>query len=73
MGVSVARRFRRLGLEPLVDAARRAGVQRVFQGDAVPRIDPALRAELSRAYGEEFDELEKLLEIDLSSWRAGGS
>jgi len=73
MGVSVARRFRRLGLEPVVDAARRAGVQRVFRGAAIPRIDPALKAELSRAYGKEFDELEKLLEVDLSSWRAGGS
>ncbi len=73
MGVSVARRFRRLGLEPVVDAARRAGVQRAFHGAAVPRIDPALKAKLSRAYGEEFDELEKLLEVDLSSWRAGGS
>ena len=58
IGVSVARRFRRLGLEPAVDAARRAGVQRVFRGAAIPRIDPALKAELSRAYGEEFDELE---------------
>ena len=73
VGVSVGRRLRRLGLEPVVDAARRAGAQRVFHGAAVPRIDPALKAELSRAYGEEFDELERLLDVDLSSWRKGGS
>jgi hypothetical protein len=70
IGVSVARRFRRLGLEPVVDAARRAGVQRVFQGAPVPRIDAALKADLSRPYKEEFDELERLLEVDLSSWRS---
>ena len=70
MGVSVARRFRRVGLEPVVDAARRAGVQRVFQGAPVPRIDAALKADLSRPYKEEFDELERLLEVDLSSWRS---
>jgi hypothetical protein len=70
IGVSVARRFRRLGLEPVVDAARRAGVQRVFQGSPVPRIDAALKADLSRPYKEEFDELERLLEVDLSSWRS---
>jgi hypothetical protein len=69
MGVSVARRFRRMGLEPVVDAARRAGVQRVFRGAAVPRLDPALKAELSRAYNSEFDVLEDLLEVDLSPWR----
>ncbi len=58
-----------MGLEPVVDAARRAGVQRVFQGAAVPRLDPALKAELSRAYNSEFDVLEDLLEVDLSPWR----
>jgi Sulfotransferase domain len=73
VGVSAGRRLRRLGLEPVVDAARRAGVQRVFHGAAVQRLDPALKAELSRAYSEEFDELESLLEVDLSSWRTGGS
>jgi hypothetical protein len=69
MSVTVARRLRRLGLEPVVDAARRAGAQRIFQGAAVPRIDPALKADLGRAYEEEFEELERLLEVDLSSWR----
>ena len=71
VGVTAGRRLRRLGLEPVVDAASRAGVQRVFHGAAVQRLDPALKAEVSRAYSEEFDELERLLEVDLSSWRTG--
>jgi hypothetical protein len=68
--VKTGRRLRRLGLEPAVDMARRLGIQKVIaRGKPLPRIDPELRAELSKAYEGEFDELERLLGIDLARWR----
>lgn len=64
------RRLRRLGLEPVVDVTRRLGVQRlVARGAPLPKIDPELRAELSRRFEEEFDELEACLDVDLARWR----
>lgn len=68
-GVTMGRRLRRWQLEPVVDLGRRIGVQRMFRGNPVPRIDDAVRRELSRSYAEEFDELEQLLDIDLSRWK----
>ena len=71
LAVKTGRRLRRLGLEPAVDLARRVGIQRVIsRGKPIPRIDPEQRVELSKAYEEEFDELERLLGIDLARWRA---
>lgn len=64
------RRLRRLGLEPIVDVTRRLGVQRlVARGAPLPKIDPDLRAELSRRYEDEFGELAACLDVDLSRWR----
>jgi Sulfotransferase domain. len=71
LAVKTGRRLRRLGLEPAVDLARRAGIQKVIaRGKPLPRIDPNLRLELSKAYAEEFTELERLLGLDLARWRA---
>ena len=68
--VKAGRRLRRRRLEPLVDLARRLGIQRLIaKGSPLPRIDPGLRQELSRQFVDEFDELEKTLDIDLTSWR----
>jgi len=68
--VKTGRRLRRLGLEPAVDLARRIGIQRaIARGEPLPRIDPTLRAELSKAYEDEFDELSGLLGMDLGAWR----
>lgn len=70
LAVKTGRRLRRLGLERAVDLARRVGIQKVIaRGKPLPRIDPELRAELSKAYEDEFDELERLLGIDLARWR----
>jgi Sulfotransferase domain len=67
---TVGRRLRRLGLEPVVDVTRRLGVQRlVARGAPLPRIDPRLRAELSRRFEDEFGELEACLDVDVSRWR----
>jgi hypothetical protein len=38
-------------------------------GTQVPKLDAGVRSELSRRYLEEFDALEELLGIDLSSWK----
>jgi hypothetical protein len=68
--VKTGRRLRRLGLEPAVDLARRVGIQKVIaRGKPLPRIDSELRAELSKAYDDEFDQLGHLLGIDLARWR----
>lgn len=70
LAVKTGRRLRRVGLEPAVDVARRLGIQRVIaRGKPLPRIDPQRRAELSEAYVDEFDELERMLGIDLAVWR----
>lgn len=69
--VKVGRRLRRRHLEPLVDLARRLGIQRVIaKGSPLPKIDHELRRDLSRRYADEFNELEECLDIDLTSWRA---
>lgn len=71
LAVKTGRRLRRLGLEPAVDLARRVGIQKVIQrGKPLPKIDPVVRAKLSEAYEDEFAELERMLGIDLSRWRA---
>lgn len=68
--VKVGRRLRRRHLEPLVDLGARLGARRVLaRGRPMPKIDPKLRAELSRAFDDEFDALERLLGIDVSGWR----
>lgn len=70
LAVKTGRRLRRLGLEPAVDVARRLGIQKVIaRGKPLPPIDQDVRVELSKAYEDEFDELERLLGIDLALWR----
>jgi hypothetical protein len=69
--VKAGRRLRRRRLEPLVDVARRLGIQRLIaKGSPLPRIDPVLRQELSLRYVDEFDDLEECLDIDVTSWRS---
>lgn len=67
---TVGRRLRRLGLEPVVDVTRRLGLQRLAtRGAPLPKLDPDLRAELSRRFEDEFAELEACLDVDVSRWR----
>ncbi|MGQ0850063.1 MAG: sulfotransferase domain-containing protein [Actinomycetota bacterium] len=68
--VKAGRRLRKLQLEPAVDLARRLGIQRLIaRGQPLAELDPGLRHKLSRQFTDEFDELEKCLDVDLSSWR----
>jgi Sulfotransferase domain len=68
--VKTGRRLRRWHLEPFVDFVMRLGIHRVMsKGDALQPLDKELKKELTQLYLEEFDELEKCMQIDLSSWR----
>jgi hypothetical protein len=70
LAVTVGRRLRRWGLEGVVDFGRRHGVQRaIATGQRLPPLDEGTRAKLSRQYADEFDELEHILDLDLSLWR----
>jgi hypothetical protein len=70
LAVKTGRRLRRRHLEPLVDVARRLGIQRLIaKGRPLPKIDKQLRSELSRRYVEEFSALEECLDVDLNVWR----
>ena len=68
--VKTGRRLRKKNLEPLVDFVMRLGIQRFLsKGEPLQPLDKELKKKLSEAYYDEFDELEKCLQIDLSSWR----
>jgi hypothetical protein len=68
--VKTGRKLRKKNLEPVVDFVMRLGIQRFLsKGDPLQPLDKELKKQLSQAYYEEFDELEKCLQIDLSSWR----
>lgn len=68
--VKTGRKLRKRNLEPVVDFVMRLGIQRFLsKGDPLQPLDKELKNKLSQAYAAEFDELEKCLQIDLSSWR----
>lgn len=70
LAVKTGRTLRRNHLEPLVDIGARLGIRRLItKGDPLPKLDPELKRELSRGYEAEFDEVEALIDIDLSAWR----
>ena len=64
------RQLRRWHLEPLVDLVMRTSVQQVLaRGDSLPPLDEGSKRRLSRRYRDEFDELERCMQIDLRCWR----
>ena len=68
--VKTGRKLRKRNLEPVVDFVMRLGVQRFLsKGEALQPLDKDLKKKLSQGYYDEFDQLEKCLQIDLSSWR----
>jgi hypothetical protein len=68
--VKTGRKLRKRNLEPVVDFVMRLGIQRFLsKGDPLEPLDTELKKRLSESYFGDFDELEKLLQIDLSSWR----
>jgi hypothetical protein len=68
--VKTGRMIRKMNLEPVVDFVMRLGIQRFLsKGDPLPPLDAELKNRLSRSYFDDFDELERCLQIDLSIWR----
>jgi len=70
--VKTGRKLRKKNLEPVVDFVMRLGIQRFLsKGNPLPPLDEGLKKRLSQSYYDEFDELEKCMQIDLSVWRNG--
>lgn len=68
--VKTGRKLRKRNLEPVVDFVMRLGIQRFLsKGDPLESLNPELKKRLSQKYYDEFEELEKCMQIDLSSWR----
>lgn len=66
------RQFRRWQLEPIVDFVMRTRIPKILaKGNPLPQLDRGLRRELSLLYEDEFDELERVMQLDLSAWRNG--
>jgi hypothetical protein len=64
------RRFRRWGLEPVVDFVMRTRVPGVLaRGTSLPPIDEGLKRSLTKRFEDDFREVEQCLHIDLSSWK----
>ena len=65
------RQFRRWSLEPIVDFVMRTSLQRYLgKGDSLPPIDENFKSELSQLFLDDFDEIERYLQIDISRWRS---
>ncbi len=57
-------------IEPAVDLVMRTSIPRILaKGQSLPPLDQDLKQQLSLSFQDEFDELEQILQIDLSSWR----
>ncbi|UCD98873.1 MAG: sulfotransferase [Chloroflexota bacterium] len=68
--VKAGRRLRKYNLEPLVDSVKGLGIDRILsKGSTLPPLDPEMKKELEQLYLDEYDELERCLQIDLSLWR----
>jgi hypothetical protein len=66
------RQLRRWHLEPVVDLVMRSSLQQVLaKGESLPPLGEATERRLSRLYRDEFDELERCMQIDLRRWRNG--
>ena len=66
-------RLRRWHMEPIVDLFMRSPVHRLLgKGELLPPLDEDLKRRLSERFQGEFDQLERLMRIDLSSWREIG-
>jgi hypothetical protein len=65
-----AHQLRKWYLESVVDSARRLGIDRwMAKGKKLPPLNSGLEEHLSDGYQDEFMELEKCLDIDLSCWK----
>ncbi len=64
------RQFRRWHLEPVVDFVMRTPIPNLLaKGRSLPQLDEQLKQQLSHLFEEDFDELERCLQLDLTCWR----
>lgn len=68
--VKTGRKLRRRNFEHVVDFVKGLGIDHVLaKGHSLPPLNEELKRRLSLQYQAEFNELEDLLQIDLSVWR----
>lgn len=64
------RQLREWNLEPVVDFVMRSRIPRILaKGSPLPPLDQDLKQALSQRYEHEIDELQKVTQLDLSSWK----
>lgn len=64
------RRFRRWGLEPVVDFVMRTRIPSVLaRGASLPPVDEELKRSLTKRFEDDFGDIEQCLDIDLSPWK----
>jgi hypothetical protein len=69
-GSKIVRQLRRWNLEQIVDLVMRTNIQRILRkGKSLPPLDKNFKAELSQLFHEDFNEIERCMQIDLSAWR----
>ena len=68
--VAKGRRLRKWHLEPIVDFVTRSRLPKILaKGKSLPRLDPEVKRRLSGLYIDEFRELERCMQIDLTCWK----
>lgn len=66
----LAQLLKKRNLHSVVDLGKRLGIPQVLaKGDLLPPLDEELKQRLTEPYQDEFDELERRMQIDLASWR----
>lgn len=74
LAARTARQLRKWRLESTIDFVRHFGIDRWLAiGKPLPPLNGALRLELSQIYQDDFVELERNWQLDLSSWKQSGS
>jgi hypothetical protein len=68
----IARRLRREDKYDLIRVFKRLGLKRLLSSRAVepPKLNPLLHKELTEHFGEDVEDLEDLIGLDLSRWKA---
>lgn len=63
------RQLRKWNLEPIVDFVMRSSIPRILaKGSPLPPLDQELKKLLSQRYQDEFDELQQVMQLNLSCW-----
>jgi hypothetical protein len=64
------RQLRKWHMEPIVDFVMRTRIPRMLaKGDPLPPLEEDLKRNLSQRYQDEFDALERCMQVDLTCWR----